>query len=831
MVIHRSSEADHAFDLFRNLVEQRSLLGINTPRLTEADTRAKLIDPLFCNVLGWSEAEIRRETRLTVGYADYVLGLDAAYLLVEAKRTKPRFQLQVQSKARVLKLSGPHLLSNKIMVAPLEQAQRYAANLGAQVTVLTNGDQFIIFRPYLPGRSWTTGIALAFHDHDDITQDFAFFFRLLSRQSVVSGTLLDEFEQSEGFVESLYTPIAFVHNPDQELVRNPFWAKISRLLSPLLTDQAEDLVSQADTIRNCYVTTPLSDQADESLGRLLQDLPSKALKEAGVQHADSSKRGEFAYRFERDIESSRPGTYILTGGVGSGKTTFLRRFAMVVDPLFIARYCVWTHIDFLTLGDVDVADMDGAIHRFVYQQIRSQLESEHPDKVPQDGAGMRALFQSQLDTAERTRLYGLPSESTERANIEGEIVDKLFNSDVDFASAVLGRVSRRGLRSVVVLDNTDQLGEKFQERVFLFAHKLSQVHKALCIVALREEKFFAAFRRGIFDAFGDRRFHIGSPELKWVLKSRLNYGLNKLKAGGAVDMKQAELEQVAKLLATMIRSVTDRNANIVRMLACVSNGDMRHALDMFRQFVSSGNTDVAKIVGRSGKYIVPFHEFAKSAILGSRRYYRSGRAHIVNVFKKSAVRRASHLAALRILARLDRAADSPSVHGEGFLKTVMLLREYRESFGHAGDFEEAAGELVRRGLVESEPPRMMEITQSIALRLSASGSYYWRYLVRAFAYIDVIWIDVPVADRELAQRLGGMADSTDLVVRFERVRSFLDYIERMEREELAEVARRSGAYRDALVPVVREQIEKEIDVIAKKTGVKDRFRRSKSRSN
>ena len=97
--------------------------------------------------------------------------------------------------------------------------------------------------------------------------------------------------------------------------------------------------------------------------------------------------------------------------------------------------------------------------------------------------------------------------------------------------------------------------------------------------------------------------------------------------------------------------------------------------------------------------------------------------------------------------------------------------------------------------------------------------------MRAFAYIDVVWIDVPVADRELAQRLGGMADSTDLIVRFERVRSFLDYMERMEREELAEVAKRSGAYRDALVPVVREQIEKEIGVISKKTGVNDRYRR------
>ncbi len=65
-----------------------------------------------------------------------------------------------------------------------------------------------------------------------------------------------------------------------------------------------------------------------------------------------------------------------------------------------------------------------------------------------------------------------------------------------------------------VLDNTDQLGEAFQEAMFLFAQKVSDQFKALTLVSLREERFFAAYRRGVFDAFGDRRFHIGSPEIE-----------------------------------------------------------------------------------------------------------------------------------------------------------------------------------------------------------------------------------------------------------------------------------------------------------------------------
>lgn len=818
-----TSGADQAFQRLKSLVEAKGILRADSPRLTESDTRAKLIDPVFRSVLGWTEPEIRRETRSASGYADYVFGMDAAYLLVEAKRTRPRFRLNVIGKPRELKLSGPHLLSNKKMKLPLEQVQRYASDQGAQVAVLTNGEQFVIFRPYLSGRSWTEGIALAFHDHDDIVQNFAYFHSLLSQRGVIAGGLLDEFERSEGITETLHTPISRVHNPDQELVRNRHWAKMSAVIGPLLTDQAEDLVSQTETIRNCYVSTGLSDQADESLNKLLKDVPSKELQDAGVSDTSSAKSSHFTRRFERDIEGSRPGTYILTGGVGSGKTTFLRRFALVVDPGFIRRYCVWAHVDFLTLGNVEASRLDPEIRRFAYQEIRHQIDRDHPEKVPKDGAQVRELFRPALDRAERTTLYGIPEGSVERARIEGELVDRLESTDEEYVSALLRKLAYNGLRTVLVLDNTDQLGEDFQEKVFLFAQNLSQTHKALCIVSLREERFFAAFRRGIFDAFGDRRFHIGSPDLARVLKARLTYGVKKLRTSDA-DLKPDELAQLETLLTALIRSVTRRGASIVRMLACVSNGDMRHALDMFRQFASSGNTDIDKIiriVSRSGGYTVPFHEFAKSALLGSRKYFRAGTSHVVNVFKKSAARRASHLTPLRILARLDRASAASSSHGEGFVKTVMLLREYRESFGQPEDFESVAGEMIRRGLIESEPPKVDGVAESVALRISASGAYYWRYLVRAFAYVDLVWIDTPVADRDLADRLAGMADSTDLVVRFERVRAFLDYISTQEASELVEVSRRSGAYRDSLMGGVMKEIEKEIKLISRKTGAQD----------
>jgi hypothetical protein len=818
------SDADRAYLQFKKILEQQKLFRDSDPKLSEADTRAKLIDPLFREVLGWAESEITREQPVDTGYSDYILGSDVAHLLLEAKRTKPRFRIEAPGKSRKLLLDGPHLLGQRKLKPWIQQAQRYASSLGASFAILTNGSQFIIFRPYLPGRSWTTGTALVFHDHQDILQDFAFFFRLLCRDSVCSGELFEAFSQIEGITTELHAPIQFFSDPDQELVRNPFWAKISAILGPLFTDNLESPALQEEIILNCYVTTPLSDQADKSLDRRIRDTLPRHLKDARVieEAPGSGRRSAFSRALEEQVVRGRPGTYLLTGGVGSGKTTFLRRFPLV-NTGFVKEFCIWVHIDFLTIGNVSNGELDFELRKFVYSAIRKEIARLYPAHIPSSGVDIRDLFSEDLHKAELTRLYSIPRESPEWTREANSIVDELYRDDSVFTSALLKRFVVSSLRPVFVLDNTDQLGEAFQERVFLLAQKLSQDHQALLIVALREEKFFAAFRRGIFDAFGDRRFHIGSPNMGTVLRRRLDYGRQKfaeLMKAGHSDLSSEELTDIDALLEVLIRSTTRGNTNIVRMLACVSNGDMRHALDMFREFVGSGNTNIRKIIEIGRGYTVAFHEFAKSAILGSRKYYRSNVSHVANLFKLSGSRRASHLTALRILARLSRTEESASAHGEGFLKTKTLLHEYRESFGTAEDLQEWTNELLLRGLIESEPPRAMSIDQTEAPRITASGAYYWKYLSRSFAYIDLVFVDTPVANKELARKLAHLAMETEMPERFNRVRLFMGYLARKEEEELLEVSQRTGPFREALVPQIIHQVEDETDGIRRKASTR-----------
>jgi hypothetical protein len=347
----------------------------------------------------------------------------------------------------------------------------------------------------------------------------------------------------------------------------------------------------------------------------------------------------------------------------------------------------------------------------------------------------------------------------------------------------------------------------------------------MIILALREEKFFAAFRRGLFDAYGDKRFHIGSPSLQKVLERRLIY-LNTKIDNASKEANESEIQgllESKKLIDVFINSSTNSNHNIVRYLSCISNGDMRLALGMFKTFISSGNTDTDKIIriyNGYQRYNVPFHEFAKSAILGSRRYYRNGKSHVMNVFTRSSARQSSHFTALRLLARLSRDSAAPSALGDGYIPTSKLLQEYRQVFGTAEDLVYRGSEMLLRDLIESEPPRSEFFERTDAIRITASGEYYWKYLVRSFAYLDLIYLDTPLIERETAKHLCKLTTDferdANFELRFSRVLFFLDYLKRMEEAELTRFSKIETPFSVSHIKGIIDQINNEIEYIKKK---------------
>jgi len=73
------------------------------------------------------------------------------------------------------------------------------------------------------------------------------------------------------------------------------------------------------------------------------------------------------------------------------------------------------------------------------------------------------------------------------------------------------------------------------------------------------------------------------------------------------------------------------NKRVRMFLELVALGNIRRALEMFHSFLTAGSLETGKILEimrKSNEYLVPEHEFIKSVMLGSKRFYSENTSDI-----------------------------------------------------------------------------------------------------------------------------------------------------------------------------------------------------------
>ncbi len=82
------NEVDSAYEKFLEIMDELE------SGLSETDTRVKIIDRIFKECLGWSDSDIRRETRVHKGFSDYIFSIDKLPVFVlEAKQINETFEV------------------------------------------------------------------------------------------------------------------------------------------------------------------------------------------------------------------------------------------------------------------------------------------------------------------------------------------------------------------------------------------------------------------------------------------------------------------------------------------------------------------------------------------------------------------------------------------------------------------------------------------------------------------------------------------------------------------------------------------------------------------
>lgn len=167
---------------------------------TEQDTRIKIIDRIFIEVLGWPYSEIHTEEKTGSGYLDYKFTVNEhARLIVEAKRDGNTLGLKTRSEGRAYKLNGA-VFKDKIVAEGIEQAIRYCGHKNSELACVTNGREWVIFRGSRLGDGIDTyeGMAFVFSSLGAIEKKFSLFYDLLSCESVSKYRFRVFFQEEEG---------------------------------------------------------------------------------------------------------------------------------------------------------------------------------------------------------------------------------------------------------------------------------------------------------------------------------------------------------------------------------------------------------------------------------------------------------------------------------------------------------------------------------------------------------------------------------------------------------------------------------------------------------
>jgi len=443
-------DADQAFERFKQLVDSIDLT------LSESDSRAKIIDPIFKEILGWDKEDITREEHVYKGFIDYIFKIGKRTIFVlEAKKVGSSFTIPLGLKKRRYKISGSISTDTKIKNA-ISQAHKYSIESGAKFAVVSNGRQFILFESFKYCGKWRDGFCTIFNSLQDIKDNFTLFWNILSKKAVISGSLR-KYIAEEALPLDFKRPLDFVHNEEASSGKNFLSLHLNPIIDYIFRDLTAD--SKLEILKKCYVRQRQLANTNAIIKSSFDRLPHYAKRwDINWFRESETEAGGFQVSFEKCLEFSRTQTpvgsmIILLGGIGSGKTTFIHHFFKI--GMENRDDVIWFYVDF----GKSPPNLD-EIEQFTYSSIVEHFEKSYKVKL-----------------ADYLKSVGLSSIEPSSQSI------LVFFTMLRF----------KGYTVSIVLDNVDQhsyTSPLYQERVFELAQNLTDRFKTVTILTLREERLF-----------------------------------------------------------------------------------------------------------------------------------------------------------------------------------------------------------------------------------------------------------------------------------------------------------------------------------------------------
>ncbi|WP_341937210.1 P-loop NTPase fold protein [Marinimicrobium sp. C2-29] len=753
--------------------------------LSESDTRSKLIDYILLECLGWNEADISREERCneTGRYLDYKLSTNMPIMIIEAKKVAVDFELPRSSTQRSFKVGGV-LSSCKTLVAAMMQAKDYAVSKGISFCAVTNGRQFIFFRAQNQhGIPWSEHKVLIFRSLEDIESNFDEFCRILSKNSVESGTLQKSLPISDSAEDdaSQFQTLDVRHlNRPRQIDRNPLYPFIGDIIHRVFQDLASEN-AESEILEHCYVDSP--QKPDKR-----QPYIDRSTRRLKVSKKDA---GDFQQRVVSALKAGETGhaeVILLIGSVGVGKSTFIQRFRKVLVRNEINESGIWIYLDFKNYSDTGET-----LDSFISGEIDETLTEEYSELGLNDWQFLKQAYHADYEKLKKGALSPLFQKDPDGFELKfGEKIDEWSSSDRGkHCTKILTTASKRLQRSIfLVFDNADQLNPETQNKIFLAAQKLTNTIGCYALIAMREESYWKNRDAGPLDAFHNTAYHVQPPSLDQVLSKRFSYAKSLIlseRFSVYSDFEVSEKE-LAAVFDRLVQTLLGEDRSYINFIEATSARDTRRALDNVAAFMVSGHTNIEAILRDERKsnpigFPVPFHEFLNAIILRDHQVFSEDDCDTINIFNVTGTSDASNFNRIAVLGRILSSKNSKSEIGTGY----VLIEQVVNDCYSAGILPETTISIITtlnsRRLIETETTIKSDISQSKYLRATKAGSYYIEDLCKMFGYLDLVVYGTPICREKSFNKLNKIYQDINRIsentsaARLQRVQKRLELVE------------------------------------------------------
>lgn len=788
--------------------------------MTESDTRSKVIDSLLFNILGWSEKDVEREEYTGNGFFDYCVSAPGFAFIIEAKRTFEALKLPVGTRHVTLKSL---LKGNE---EHIKQIRGYLVDEGMSHGVVTNGRQFIVAQFVNHNRTpWEKNRALVFDGLEDVVANFIEFYNALSKVAVVENG-------GFGIDQRLDNPVGRnllneASDRSKEVTRNTISANLAAIIDSIFGDIFTDaLESQEEFLRECFVENNETRKNREEIERLFGDYSPELSEVVPAQNAESihEQISDEIQGWGAITSGRAPSPIIIVGSKGAGKTTFINYLIKHKLGEQTKETNLFVYLDFRKYYDdnklfdpqVIADDILGSLYEQYHWLDCSSLET------------LKLIYRKELAYND-SNVWKLIERGSEKYNekLSAFFETKLANKVNHLEKLSLYLLSNQRRRLAIVIDNCDQFSEEIQKKVFLFGHSLHHNAKCGVLISLREGYYYRWRVQKPFDAYVSNVYHVSAPKYGLVLQKRITYTLKKLEQRrmsirGDLDTGahlQISIPKIIDFLSSLNQSVLHSdNAEIIDFLNYTTFPNIREGLSVFKQYLTSGHTNVEEIVlvrdsaavrGRRAN-LIPFHEFVKAVGLQSQYHYHQDLSVVKNLFYPE-TGSIDHFIKLRILQYLSEKHRTTNA-ADRFESIQRITQDFVEMGYRVRDFFHACNTLFGWGMIDSKDllsdvDWLTAINDEALVGITPKGHYYLTEFVWRFTYMDLVLQDTPVFESSFFEAMKNNFPAADekgkrpLDKRLVVAREFVSYLLNMEeRESIAVVGRFGHCMKELILP-------------------------------